>query len=96
MRTLPPTAGRSQRHIDWSKYSDVTAIGGDIVTTNSDCIVWQRSRACEANACVEVASVGGAVLVRDSKDPDGPVLRFARDEWLAFVEGIRLGDLPEG
>jgi hypothetical protein len=42
-----------------------------------------------------VASFGGAVLVRDSKDPDGPVLSFDRDEWRAFVEGIRLGDLPK-
>lgn len=31
------------------------------------------------------------VLLRDSKDPDGTVLRFTRSEWDAFVEGVRTG-----
>lgn len=36
------------------------------------------------------------VYVRDSKDPDGPVLRFSSAEWAAFVAGARAGefDLP--
>lgn len=38
---------------------------------------------------MEVAYVGDAVLVRHSKHPDGPYLRFTRDEWLAFVAGVR-------
>jgi hypothetical protein len=39
-----------------------------------------------------VASVGTEIAVRDSKDPDGPVLRFSRAEWTAFVAGARAGD----
>lgn len=31
------------------------------------------------------------ILVRDSKDPDGPVLRFTRREWEAFLGGIEDG-----
>jgi hypothetical protein len=35
--------------------------------------------------CVEVATnVPGTVAVRDSKDPDGPILRFGAAEWSAF------------
>lgn len=51
-----------------------------------------RSSACGNGACVEVAHAGGDVLVRDSKDPDGPVLTFDREEWLAFLAGARAGE----
>lgn len=45
--------------------------------------------------CVEVA-VGGCqchtqVLVRDSKDPDGPVLGFAPLAWTTFLDGVKTG-----
>jgi len=44
--------------------------------------------------CVEVALnlPGGQIGVRDSKDPDGPVLVFTADEWQAFVSGARAGE----
>jgi hypothetical protein len=43
--------------------------------------------------CVEVASLpDGAIGVRDSKDSEGPVLRFTSDEWDAFLGGVRLGE----
>jgi hypothetical protein len=32
------------------------------------------------------------IAVRDSKDPSGPVLGFAPDEWRAFAAGIRAGE----
>lgn len=34
----------------------------------------------------------GSAQVRDSKDPNGPVLTFSRDEWLAFIGGVRAGE----
>jgi len=58
---------------------------------------WKKSSFCEDAACVEV-SVGDAgmdVLVRDSKDLDGPVLRFTRDEWRAFMEGAKAGEFDD-
>ena len=60
---------------------------------------WRKSSHSNANggACVEVAqNLPGAVAVRDSKDPDGPKLAFAPDEWRAFAAGVRAGefDLP--
>jgi len=45
--------------------------------------------------CVEVAFLGDGVAVRDSKDPDGPVLRFTRAEWAAFTDGVRAGEFGE-
>ena len=42
--------------------------------------------------CVEVAFVGGAVAVRDSKDPGGGPLVFAGPEWGAFVARTKHGE----
>ena len=41
-------------------------------------VTWRKStRSNGSGDCVEVADLGGAVGVRDSKDHDGPVLVFA-------------------
>jgi hypothetical protein len=55
---------------------------------------WRRSAACSGadTTCVEVAMREQVVLVRDSKDPGGPRLRFDRAEWVAFVAGVRAGE----
>ena len=53
---------------------------------------WRMSSYSGGNGgtCVEVAdNLTGVIAVRDSKDPDGPVLRFSRADWSAFVTGIR-------
>ena len=40
--------------------------------------------------CVEVASGRpGVVAVRDSKNPDGPVLSFSPNEWVRFISRLR-------
>jgi|HubBroStandDraft_6_1064221.scaffolds.fasta_scaffold1212570_2 hypothetical protein len=56
--------------------------------------VWAKSTLSFSNGnCVEVTELpGGAVGVRNSRDPGGPVLRFSRDEWDAFLGGARLGE----
>lgn len=47
---------------------------------------WHTSSYSTYNGnCVQVRLADGAVQVRDSKDPDGPVLTFTRDEWTAFL-----------
>lgn len=45
--------------------------------------------------CVEVADLGTQVVVRDSKDPDGPTLRFTRAEWEAFIAGAKDGEFDQ-
>jgi hypothetical protein len=49
---------------------------------------WRKSSRSGANGCVEVTFVEGGVAVRDSKNRDGPVLRFTEHEWIAFVEAV--------
>jgi hypothetical protein len=43
--------------------------------------------------CVEVAATDSAVLVRDSKHADSPVLAFDRPAWAAFLAAVKAGAL---
>lgn len=55
---------------------------------------WQKSSRSGpySDNCVEIAFVDGAIAMRDSKHPDGPVLLFTPEEWDAFVEGAKDGE----
>ncbi len=55
------------------------------------CLQWQRPQDCSNSTCIEVAIDTDSVNVRDGKDPGGPVLRFTRAEWRAFVTSVRDG-----
>jgi hypothetical protein len=56
--------------------------------------VWHKSTRSGSYSenCVEVAFVGGAIIVRDSRNPDGPQLVFTPKEWDAFVDGAKDGE----
>jgi hypothetical protein len=58
---------------------------------------WRKSTASGQSACLEVAQAtdGEAVLLRDSKHPDGPRLRLTPGEWRAFVAGVRAGEFDD-
>lgn len=45
-----------------------------------------------AGSCVEVAEAGNGVVVRDSKNPAGPMLWFSTIEWTAFLYGVLVGE----
>ena len=47
----------------------------------------------QTGACVETRSVvEGEICVRNSRDPEGPQLRFTKQEWTAFVAGVKAGE----
>ncbi|MEO3809744.1 DUF397 domain-containing protein [Sphaerisporangium sp. B11E5] len=52
---------------------------------------WRKSSfSGDSGECVEVASnLPGVRLVRDSKDPAGPVLAVSTEGWSAFVREVR-------
>ena len=54
--------------------------------------LWRTSTYSGGNgSCVEIADLGAAAAVRDSKDRNGPKLIFAADEWRSFVDSIKAG-----
>jgi hypothetical protein len=56
-----------------------------------DDIVWRTSSYTGGQGnCVEVATAAGTVLVRDTKDREGPLLAVPTTAWRAF-----LADIPQ-
>ena len=54
---------------------------------------WRKSRrSMNAGNCTEVARAAEIVAVRDSKDPDGLVLRYPVISWRSFLAAARMGD----
>lgn len=53
---------------------------------------WHTSTFCAAGNCIQVAEIDGSIAVRDSKNPQGPVLRYSPAEWQAFLDGVENGD----
>ncbi|MFB9235893.1 DUF397 domain-containing protein [Plantactinospora siamensis] len=54
--------------------------------------VWQRADGDPSEEAVEVAFVDDLIGMRNSSDPEGPVLVFTQAEWDAFVAGARDGE----
>jgi hypothetical protein len=53
---------------------------------------WRKSRRSNSTGnCVEFVRVGGQVAVRDSKDPQGPVLVFDCGEIRELIDGMKAG-----
>ena len=55
---------------------------------------WRKASASNnMQNCVEVVVLpDGSVMVRDSKDPQGPNLHFTGAEWDAFLDGAVKGE----
>lgn len=54
---------------------------------------WTKSSRSTIGNCVEVARTPVAINVRDSKDPQGPALRFPAGSWTDFIGAIRDGQV---
>lgn len=76
---------------DWCKSGRSNPSGNCVeVRATADPPQWRKSPHSFSNGnCVEVAGQRGTVLVRDSKDKTGPVLRFTPAEWRALVRRLR-------
>lgn len=63
------------------------------MTQNLSAATWIRSLACSSDGCVEVAHLtDGSVALRDSKDVRKAAHVFDRDEWSAFITGVKNGE----
>ena len=57
-------------------------------------VTWRKATASNPRGdCVELARVaGGAVAVRNSRDPHGPALVYTRAEMQALILGVKDGE----
>jgi uncharacterized protein DUF397 len=60
-----------------------------MVTRPPTPVSWQKSSLSAPSGCAEVAHVPNEVWIRDSKNPDGPVLRCTHERWASFIAGLR-------
>ena len=72
-------------------------MAGSLASSTMTGSTWVKSSLSFANGnCVEVSDQpGGAVGVRNSREREGPVLRFTPDEWQAFLGGVRNGEFDD-
>ena len=57
-------------------------------------MIWRKSSFSSSNGdCVELASDGALVYVRDSKDPDGGTLVLTPEAWGELLGAARSGEL---
>ena len=75
--------------VSWRKSSYSGNNGGSCVEVGATS--WRKSSHSGSNggSCVEVGTAPGAVLVRDTKDRQGPALSFSADAWRAFADRIK-------
>jgi hypothetical protein len=56
-------------------------------------LAWQKAQSSTVNGqCIEIASTADKIAIRDSKDPNGPILVYTLAEFSAFLEGARNGE----
>ena len=68
--------------IVWQKSSYSCANGGCVE------VGWRTSSYCAGGPCVQVAAAPERVLVRDSKDPEGPALAVPTPAWRSFLHTL--------
>lgn len=69
------------------------------MNTDLDCAEWRKSSFSSGSGgnCVEVATnLPGVIAVRDSKDPDGPLLSLTPAQWRSFAADVKLGEFDLG
>ena len=57
-------------------------------------IKWRKSSHSQGQGgteCIEVAGIAHTALIRDSKDPGGPRLVFARDRLRDLISDVKAG-----
>jgi len=61
----------------------------------ADCVEVSVADARHAPTGHKSSAADRLFLLRDSKDPHGPILTFTPNEWLAFVGGVKDGEFDD-
>lgn len=90
------TAGRHDNPDSGLSADSSSRVCGDAGTAELRGLTWKKSSASTANGdCIEVACLPvGGVVVRDSKDQAGAILRFSHGSWQQFLVEVRHAPFP--
>ena len=72
-----------------------TAATGKITLSEAERagLSWLKAKSSSHNGqCMEIASTTDKIALRDSKDPNGPILVYTPAEFKAFLDGARNGE----
>jgi predicted secreted Zn-dependent protease len=66
-------------------------------TLDHKSLTWRTALSCDGGACVEVAAAADrdVILMRNSRQPSGPLLEYTPEEWHEFVSGVKKGDFDD-
>ncbi len=53
---------------------------------------WQKASASDESMCVELRRNGNAIELRNSKNPQGAILRCTTSELAAWIDGAKNGE----
>jgi hypothetical protein len=58
-------------------------------------VKWRKAARSDANGgnCVELARIRDRTAVRDSKNPQGPILKYDRRDWAKFLVRVKRGEM---
>lgn len=83
----------SRQHISFCRSKDLISLN-NLALNNLDVggLQWRKARRSVNNgACIEVAPVSGQILIRDSMDRNGLVMRYSERSWCMFVADAKTG-----
>jgi Domain of unknown function (DUF397) len=75
----------------WQKAASSLSNGNCVEAAHTGSAAFTKAAASAIHNCLE-AQGGPTVLVRDSKDPDGPHLHFTPDEWQVMLAVTQQGE----
>jgi hypothetical protein len=75
-------------------HTDGKPANSDLTAPTFTDVRWQKSRRSNSQGtCVELAGLpDGDIAVRNSRFPDGAVLRYTKADMRALIEGVKKGD----
>ena len=97
--TDPDQIARAARRVRWPARGRATVDADPGSYSESrramDALNWRKASYSASNGgCVEVAGHSDRVLVRDTQDRPGPVLRFGPAAWRVFAERVKRSLAP--
>ncbi|TDC69604.1 DUF397 domain-containing protein [Actinomadura sp. GC306] len=97
-RVTPRTWRRSSYSTSGENCVEVPALAPELERQEFGQVPWTKSTRSQqtTDQCVELASVRGYAAVRDSKDPEGPLLIITGQAWQRLSRQIKTGAFDQG